>query len=103
MRKRSGSSGSEGKKRNGFWFDEAAAERACQFFERYLVHGKGEGAGQPFKLEPWQRERIIRPLFGWKRSNGTRRYRTAFISMGRKNGKSELGAGIANYMLFADG
>lgn len=86
-----------------YWFDEAAADHACTFFERFLLHSKGEWAGQPFRLEPWQRDRVIRPLFGWKRADGTRRYRTAFVSMGRKCGKSEIGAGIALYCLIADG
>lgn len=59
-------------------------------------------AGQPFKLEPWQRDRIIRPLFGWKRQDGTRKYRTAYVEIPRKNGKSTLCAGIALYLLFCD-
>ncbi len=84
-------------------FDERAATVAVNFFERLLVHSKGEWAGLPFKLEPWQRDYIIRPLFGWKRPDGTRRYRTAYIEIPRKNGKSTLCAGIALYLLFADG
>lgn len=87
----------------GFWFDETAATAAERFFDRVLVHVKGEWAGQPFTLETWQRERIIRPLFGWKRSDGSRRYRVAYIEIPRKNGKSSLAAGIALYLLFADG
>ena len=59
-----------------YTFDPDAADRACEFFEE-LVHIKGPLAGQPFKLEPWQADDIIRPLFGWKRKDGTRRYRTA--------------------------
>lgn len=86
-----------------FWFDKAAADLAVAFFEKLLVHSKGEWAGQPFKLQEWQREDIIRPLFGWKRADGTRRYRTAYIEIPRKNGKSTLSAGLALYLLFADG
>ena len=88
---------------DGFWFDEDAARAAEVFFDKILVHVKGEWAGQPFTLEPWQREEIIRPLFGWKRADGTRRYRMAYIEIPRKNGKSSLAAGIALYLLFADG
>ena len=55
-----------------FWFDERAAQVAVNFFERVLVHVKGEWAGKPFTLETWQREEVIRPLFGWKRADGTR-------------------------------
>lgn len=87
-----------------FYFDEQAAQVAERFFERLLVHSKGEWAGQPFVLEEWQREEIVRPLFGWKRkSDGTRRYRRAYIEVPRKNGKSTLAAGIALLLLFADG
>jgi phage terminase large subunit-like protein len=86
----------------GLWFDERAAQGAVRFFERLLVHVKGEWAGRSFKLQGWQREEIIRPLFGWKRQDGTRRYRTAYIEIPRKNGKSSLAAGIALYLFFAD-
>lgn len=87
-----------------FYFDERAASVACNFFEKLLVHSKGEWAGKPFELQPWQRNDIIRPLFGWKRrSDGTRRYRRAYIEVARKNGKSTIAAGIANLLLFADG
>lgn len=103
---RSNSSSNEGLRANdpkAFWFDEAAAARAVDFFERVLTHTKGEWAGQPLKLSLWQAEQIIRPLFGWKRADGTRRYRTAYIQIPRKAGKSTLAAGIALYLLLADG
>ncbi len=87
----------------GHWFDQAAADRAVGFFRDCLTHTKGEWAGQPLELSDWQADRIIRPLFGWKRADGTRRYRTAFIMIPRKAGKSTLAAGIGLYLLFADG
>lgn len=86
-----------------FWFDEDAADRAVGFFPRFLIHVKGEWAGRPFELDAWQREQIIRPLFGWKRNDGTRRYRTVYVEVPRKNGKSSLVAGIALILLYADG
>lgn len=85
-----------------YWFDERAAQAVVVFFEKVLRHTKGEWHGQPFRLMPWQRE-ILRTLFGWKREDGTRRYRTAYIEVPRKNGKSSLAAGVALYLLFADG
>jgi phage terminase large subunit-like protein len=87
----------------GLLFDEKAASMAEAFFDKILVHVKGEWAGQPFMLEPWQREEVIRPLFGWKNPDGTRRYRVAYIEIPRKNGKSSIAAGIALFLLFADG
>lgn len=87
----------------GYWFDDAAADRVVEFFERFLRHVKGKWAGVRFELQPWQRDNIIRPLFGWKRPDGTRKYRVAYIEIPRKNGKSTIAAGIALYLLFADG
>lgn len=86
-----------------FYFDEKAAQVAVAFFERLLVHSKGEWAGKPFKLQEWQKEEVIRPLFGWKRNiDNSRRYRRGYIEIPRKNGKSTLASGIGLYLLFAD-
>lgn len=72
------------------------------FFERCLTHHKGEMAGKPFCLAGWQYKRIIQPLFGTRAKDGLRQYRTCYIEVPRKNGKSTLAAGIALYLLFAD-
>ena len=72
----------------GFWFDEATADKAVAFFRDHLVLSEGRWAGEPFVLEPWQENDIIRPLFGWKRADGTRRYRRCFVWVARKNGKA---------------
>lgn len=89
-------------KGKGFWFDKAAADRACEFFPIYLRHIDGAKYAEPFNLEGWQRE-IIRTVFGWKRPDGTRRYRTVYLFLPRKNGKTTLISGLANYLLTADG
>ena len=89
--------------KNGCYFDEAAGERVCLFFETFLRHSVGRWAGQPFKLLDWQRDDLIMPLFGWKDKNGFRRFRTAYIEIPKKNGKSTLCAGLALYLLTADG
>ena len=86
-----------------FWFDERAADRAAAFFPNHLVLTQGEWSGRPFRLEAWEEDDIVRPLFGWKRADGTRRYRRAFVWIARKNGKTELAAGIALLMLLGDG
>lgn len=88
----------------GAAYDPARGDRAVAFFEKYLRHMKGRWAGQAFILEDWQRDEIIRPLFGTiDPKTGLRWYREALIGLPRKNGKSELAAGIALYMLVADG
>ncbi len=84
-----------------FYFDKEAASKAIGFIETFCSHTKGELAGKPLFLEEWQKK-IIGDLFGWKQENGLRKYRTAFIEVPRKNGKSTLCAAIGLYMLFAD-
>ncbi len=101
-RTRGGRTQRKGKDKGGYWFDEEAAQRAVSFFEGYLRHSKGKWAGYNFELLPWQK-RIIGDVFGWKRPDGLRRYRTVYIEVPRKAGKSTLAAGIALYLLFADG
>lgn len=89
--------------RLGYYYDQAAADHVCEFFERFLVHTKGEYAGKPFVLERWQRDDIVGPLFGWKRPDGRRRFRSGYVEIPRKNGKSALCSGLALYLLLADG
>lgn len=81
-------------------FDSSAAARVLVFFG-CLHHSKGEWAGQPFVLSGWQAF-LLWGLFGWRRADGTRRFRTAYIEIARKNGKSTLAAGIALYLFAAD-
>jgi phage terminase large subunit-like protein len=85
----------------GLHFDRAAAEHAVQFFG-FLKHSQGEFAGQTFELSPWQ-QFIMWNLFGWKRADGLRRFRTAFVFVPRKNGKTTWLAGVGLYLLTADG
>ena len=81
-------------------YDEKKADRAVAFIEN-LKHTKGRWDNQPFWLFPWQ-ERIIRDIFGIVDENGHRQFRTAYIEIGKKNGKSELAAAVALYLLYGD-
>lgn len=81
-------------------YDKAKADRAVIFIEN-LKHTKGKWDGKPFWLLPWQ-EQIIRDIFGIVDENGHRQFRTAYIEIGKKNGKSELAAAVALYLLYAD-
>lgn len=85
----------------GLRFDRAAAQHAIDWFG-FLKHSKGEWAGKDFELAAWQ-QFILWTLFGWKRADGLRRFRTAYVEVPRKNGKSTLAAGIGLYLLVADG
>ena len=88
---------------SGCWFDREAAARVEVFFERFLRHSKGEWAGKPFRLQEWQKRDLLFPLFAWKKRNGYRRFRNAYIEVPKKNGKSALCSGISLYLLVADG
>lgn len=68
---------------------------------RALKHTKGEWAGQPFEPGFW--EPTIRTVFGSKREDGTRQYRTVYIEVPRKNGKSTVAAGFGCVLLYGDG
>jgi len=91
----------EGPKRGLTW-DVAAALRAISFFPDVLRLNGGQFEGRPFELHPSQAFRIG-SLFGWKRADGTRRFRRFYDEDGKGNGKSPMLAGIGLYCLLADG
>ena len=82
-------------------FDAKAGALPLKFFSSCLSHVKGKMAGDAFNLMPWQ-QAILANLFGWKRPDGTRRYREAFIFVPRKNGKTTLCSGIGLFVLLMD-
>ena len=85
----------------GSHYDKAQADYVVAFIE-CLCHTKGRWAGKPFYLMPWQ-EQIVRDIFGTLKADGHRQFTTAYIEIPKKNGKSELAAAIALYLLFGDG
>ena len=100
-------------KPEGAYYCEASAERAVRFF-RLLHHYKGAFAGRPFELLPWQEFEVIRPLMGWKVARcephphnklcpQPRLYRSLYLEMAKKGGKTQIGAGLAGYLAFGDG
>ena len=92
--------GREAKKR-GLVFDVGAAQHINEFFP-LLRHSKGrKWARQPFILSPWQ-EFVNWEVFGWYRLDGTRRFRSVYIEIARKNGKSTYLAGLGLYGLTLD-
>lgn len=92
----------KGGEKFGAWYDKKAADAAVAFFPMYLRHTEAEWYGKPFYLSPWQEE-IVRDIFGWKRTDGTRLRRQVYIEIPRKNGKTEFAAGLAILGLVADG
>lgn len=85
----------------GYSWDLKRAARALDFFPEVLCLAEGDHAGKPFVLEGWQ-EFIVGSLFGWIGPDGYRRFRTAYIEIGKGNGKSPLAAGIGIYLTAAD-
>jgi hypothetical protein len=90
------------KRSDGIAFDAAAAAHAFDFFEEVLKLSEGQFEGQPFHLEPSQAF-IIGSLFGWKRADGRRRFRRAYIEQGKGNGKSPVAGGIGLFGMTAAG
>lgn len=89
-------------KARGLVWDVAAANKAISFFEVVLRLNGGQFEGRPFALHPSQKF-IVGSLFGWKRADGSRRFRRAYIEIAKGNGKSPLMAGIGMWCLLADG
>jgi phage terminase large subunit-like protein len=85
-------------------YDEKLGNRACKFIE-LMPHTKGKWARERQKLvlEPWQCF-LVASIFGWiDRITKMRKHRQATLFVPRKNGKSQLAAGIGLYMLTIDG
>ncbi|MBI1401446.1 MAG: terminase large subunit [Hyphomonas sp.] len=82
-------------------FDPYEGERVIRWIEKFCRHRKGEWAGQPIKLAPWQR-RIIRQIFGWFGLDGFRKFREAWLEIPRKNGKSTLASCVSAYLTIGD-
>lgn len=88
--------------RRGLWFDQARAAYIIDFFPRFLRHIRGEHAGKPISLEPWQMFWLA-VQFGWRREDGTRRFRQWYEEVARKNGKSTKLSGIGLHLAAFDG
>lgn len=85
-----------------FYFDPWHAADVCDFLEK-LPHVEGRWHCPTVRLQPWQTF-ILASVFGWRRrSDGTRRFRYAYVEVARKNGKSLLTSGIALYCLCCEG
>ncbi len=86
----------------GLWFDTEAADQKINYFENVLKLSEGQFEGLPFHLHPAQTF-IVGSIFGWKRQDGTRRFRRAYVEQGKGNGKSPMAGGIGLIGMTADG
>lgn len=87
-------------------FDEKRADYVCAFLE-LLAFGSGDWAGKPFRLQDWQRE-PIREFYGnvTMEAEENRKFRIfqyLYLEIPKKNGKTEVAAGLGLYHLLGDG
>ncbi len=87
--------------KRGLRFDESAADHIIAFFEEFLVFYEGSFCDQPFLLTPHQKF-VLGSIFGWMKKDGFRRFRTAYIEMGKGQGKSPMAGGVGLYGLAFD-
>ena len=89
----------------GLYFDRDLAFRPIQWISKSCViteDGISVKTGQKLRLEPWQ-QALLWILFGWRRIDGTRRFRNVYAELARGNGKSKLASAIALYVLVGEG
>ena len=85
-------------------FDEEQAQFVCDFLECLTC-----SSGVPLRLMDWQRD-MITEFYGQliededdPAGSYLRRYQYLYLEIAKKNGKSEIAAGLGVYHLFADG
>ncbi len=86
----------------GCTYDPARGLHVVNFIQTFCRHSKGQYAGQPFILLPWQYRFVMR-LYSWVRSDATRRFRRAYIEAPKKGGKSLWASALSLYHLCMDG
>ncbi|WIF94309.1 terminase large subunit domain-containing protein [Caminicella sporogenes] len=92
----------EGSKEFPYFWNEKEAQKIVKWF-KYLVHSKGILAGQQIELTIFQKF-VLCNIYGWyHKDTGYRRFRKAYLQVGRKNAKSQMLAGVALYELMARG
>lgn len=81
-------------------FDEEKAHRPIRYIEKFCRPSKGDY--KSLVLQPWQHF-VIGSLYGWvHKDTGYRRFREGLIFIGRKNGKTTMISGLANYAVSKD-
>ena len=82
----------------GLHFDPVSGDRVIEFVETFC---KQPDADSYMELMPWQ-QALIYIAYGWKRADGTRRFRRVYCEIAKKNGKTGLAACLSLYHLVAD-
>lgn len=84
-----------------FFYSRKRARAVVAFMENFLHHHEGALAPGLVKLELWQKA-MLSVIFGVLDADGNRQFREVLTVIARKNGKTLLAAGIAEYMTFLD-
>ena len=85
-----------------FYFDPYAAQYRIDFYQ-FCRHSEGRWANKVFEPEPWQ-QFIDWNIYGWKwRKSNKRRFKTVYIEVARKSGKSTKIATDGLFLLGYDG
>lgn len=88
-------------KRDDLSFRREEADSCCKIIESFFVHRQGEHPdgtpllGEQFVLEPWEVFIVYNLLGFWYAGTNERRFKEAFIMLGRKNGKTSFVASLA--------
>lgn len=86
---------------DGIYFD-AGVQLDCDFIESLtLTKSTKSGGPESFQLLPPHRKIVVN-LLGWKRADGSRLYRRAYISFARKNAKTQIAAATGLTLLVLD-
>ena len=85
-----------------FFYDEEKATKAVEWIEAHCYHTEGPLAPRPIKLELWQKA-MLSAIFGVVDGDGLRQFKEVLLVVARKNGKSKLGASIADYIWRVEG
>jgi phage terminase large subunit-like protein len=80
-----------------FYYSEKEVERVCEFISN-LPHVEGRWKTRNIALEPFQ-VFFLCNIFGFRREDGTRRFRAALLAFARKNAKSTIAGAIGLYCL----
>jgi len=82
-------------------FKEELGLRPIMFIEKFCAPSKGNF--KQLDMQPWQHF-VIGSLYGWvHKDTGLRRFKEGLVFVGRKNGKSTMVSGLANYSCSKDG
>ncbi len=85
-----------------YHFNQAKANKAIKFIERYCRHNKGRLAPGFLKLVLWEKA-LISVIYGIVDENDRRVFTEIALFVGRKCGKTLLGAAIITYEAYVDG